>query len=530
MVDPRETGARPAVSAEPPNPGGNLGRAIIGLNAHLVAARQSLGQVRGVSDVQAAIDQLLELKSELEQAESDQLAHLGETRSAQGSITPLNINLDCYVSKSPVMLDCLRAAHAAVESILPTVITGASGCGKKWLARAIHNQKVAPKERPFVYLNLENESADSLRTQLFGSEVTSGHDETRRIPGAVELANGGTLFLDQIANLGLVAQQQLLELMEIGQLRPFISRESINSSFKLIVSTTVALKELVDAGKLSLDLYYGLSGIEVNVPKLADRVPDLDELVQHISQSVAAALGRNTPCFSKEASAKLLSHTWPGNLRELRSVLTFALEADSTQPITADLIRFAGERGQYPIKATEGSSGEPVVHEGAVQEPTPPEGQRTQALVTLVRADIEAHKKNRVPLRDIATYASMCGLAEVSILTTLYNRLGVHDRNYFNKHRPKRNRHGSAGPAVETLDSDQKPRRVLMTIGVGGTAEFVKAVTRAIAAHKAERTPIPALTESCAKAGIKPSTGTTATYTHMTREDRAYYLKYQGRS
>jgi DNA-binding NtrC family response regulator len=220
----------------------------------------------------------------------------------------------------------------ALSERTPVLITGESGVGKAWLARTIH--QLSPRSAgPFVELAAWARGPASLEPELFGTERASETEGRERRPGLVELSAGGTLFLREIGDLPAEIQPRLLRLLETRTFRRLGGSRDLTSDVRIIGATSRDLPALVEAGTFREDLAYRLSVVPFHLPPIRERVREdrlallltlLNELQQEV-EGAPAAIG-------PEALERMLTHVWPGNVREMRNVLERALILARGQP------------------------------------------------------------------------------------------------------------------------------------------------------------------------------------------------------
>jgi transcriptional regulator with GAF, ATPase, and Fis domain len=222
----------------------------------------------------------------------------------------------------------MRTIFGVLERIAPTEATvlleGETGTGKDVLARAI----VELSQRasgPFVVVDCGAVSYSLIESELFGHErgAFTGAVSTRQ--GAFELADGGTVFLDEIGELPLDLQPKLLRVLETKEFRRVGGNKTVKTSVRLIAATKRDLKREVAAGKFREDLYFRLAVVPITVPPLRGRREDIPMLVEHILDVAAAASGMQKLKVVPETMQGLVAHDWPGNVRELRNVLERAI-------------------------------------------------------------------------------------------------------------------------------------------------------------------------------------------------------------
>ena len=212
-----------------------------------------------------------------------------------------------------------KLASIGARSNVPVLIHGESGVGKEVLARAIH--KESGRNGNFVPVNCTSIPRDLAEAELFGYEpgAFTGADKKGR-PGKFEMADNGTVFLDEIGDMPLELQGKLLRVIEDREIWRVGSVKGKKVDFKLVCATNADLKELVNKKAFREDLYYRITGVEIWLPPLRERMEYFDEFITHFLEKHKGDI-----IFSKEAMEALRSYSWPGNVRELERVIEFLI-------------------------------------------------------------------------------------------------------------------------------------------------------------------------------------------------------------
>ncbi len=228
-------------------------------------------------------------------------------------------------------IERLAASHATV------LITGESGTGKELVASAIH--RTSPRgDRPMMCLNCAALSANLLESELFGHErgAFTGADRTRK--GRFELADGGTLLLDEISEMAVPLQAKLLRVLQEGEFERVGSSTTRRADVRVIATTNRDLNEWVSSKRFRADLYYRLNVLPVQVPPLRERVEDIPELVEYFLEQAARGEASSPLRVDPQAMGLLKRYSWPGNIRELENLCCRAATLCMADTVTADLV------------------------------------------------------------------------------------------------------------------------------------------------------------------------------------------------
>jgi len=286
-------------------------------------AAVAIENARLAEDNQRRQREIAELNQRLEAEVVEKEAELATVRARlPADAGNLRHDYDAIIGRSPAMLELLRLLDRAADTALPVVIQGESGTGKELVARALHDN--GPRRGgPFVAVNCGAMPETLLESELFGHVrgAFTGADRDRR--GLFEVASGGTLLLDEVADTSLAMQSKLLRVLQEGEIRRVGDSRTRSVDVRVVAATNRPLDRLVASGELREDLFYRLSVIRVDVPPLRERLEDLPALAEHILSRVAAT-GGDVPQLTRGALARLAAHDWPGNVRELENELARA--------------------------------------------------------------------------------------------------------------------------------------------------------------------------------------------------------------
>ncbi|MBL4771918.1 MAG: sigma-54-dependent Fis family transcriptional regulator [Planctomycetes bacterium] len=237
---------------------------------------------------------------------------------------------------SPAILKSIRMLKRALGSDLTVLLEGESGTGKELFARALHDES-ARKLGPFVAINCGSIPEDLIDSELFGHVAGAFTGAHQKRMGLVQRANGGTLFLDEIGELSLRLQVRLLRVLQERKVRPVGSNDPVPVDIRVIAATNRVLEKEVRKGAFREDLYYRLAEYPIHIPPLRERDGDALLLAEHfLSQHAAESTEGAGLTFSKEARDSIDCYTWPGNVRQLESMVRRAVLLAEGPEITMD--------------------------------------------------------------------------------------------------------------------------------------------------------------------------------------------------
>ncbi len=225
------------------------------------------------------------------------------------------------IGSSPHLLEVLKVIDRVAASDASVLITGESGTGKELIARAIHDNSLR-KDRPLVTINAAAIPRDLVESELFGYEKGAFTGAAGRKAGKFELADGGTVFLDEIGDMPLATQAKLLRVIEQKEFMRVGGAETIRVNVRMVTATNKDLRQEMAEGRFREDLFHRLNLIFIHIPPLRQRREDIPELVQHFLQQKARGL---SIALSGEAMEMLMNYDWPGNIRELDQTIERAV-------------------------------------------------------------------------------------------------------------------------------------------------------------------------------------------------------------
>jgi psp operon transcriptional activator len=235
------------------------------------------------------------------------------------------------IGESQAILGVLEHASRVAPLNRPVLVIGERGTGKELIAARIHflSQRW---DRPFVKLNCAALSESLLESELFGHEAGSFTGATRRRLGRFELANQGSLFLDELASTSDRVQEKILRVIEYGELERVGGNETVQTNVRIIGATNEDLPAMVEQGKFRADLLDRLAFDVITLPPLRERPDDIMPLAEHFAVKMSGELGLALfSGFSSESRQQLLDHPWPGNVRELKNVVERAVYSMTVQ-------------------------------------------------------------------------------------------------------------------------------------------------------------------------------------------------------
>jgi len=249
-----------------------------------------------------------------------------------------NITFDHIIGQSSNFKSAITYAKMAVGSDTNVLLLGESGVGKEMFAQSIHNASNRSKEL-FLAINCAALPRELIASELFGYEdgAFTGARKGGN-PGKFELADQGTMFLDEIGEMPLDMQSSLLRVLENGTIERLGGREPIPVNVRIIAATNKNLLEEVKKGNFRLDLYYRLGVMIINIPSLRDRISDIPEFVEHFIKTIGPKHGKKILSIDDRAMDILLNYDWPGNVRELNNVIERAINISAGNVLTADLL------------------------------------------------------------------------------------------------------------------------------------------------------------------------------------------------
>jgi PAS domain S-box-containing protein len=311
----------------------------------------------------------------------DRLAAEERIRTLTGEMDALRAELDDLHGFDEIVgrSDALRRLLADIERVAAgdttVLITGETGTGKELVARAIHRRSLR-KSMPMIAVNCAAIAANLQESELFGHERGAFTGATQRRDGRFKLADGGTIFLDEVGEMPLDLQAKLLRVLQEGEFDPVGGSRTVKVDVRVIAATNRDLDQLEKEGRFRTDLLYRLNVFPLAVPPLRDRGDDVVLLAESFAQRLARRHGRTAPRLTGDCRARLRRYAWPGNVRELQNVVERAF------------ITSVDGRRLNLARALPDASSSPAIAASPDVEPAAPAGERRILSVTELR-DLE---------------------------------------------------------------------------------------------------------------------------------------------
>ncbi|MGD0966254.1 MAG: PAS domain S-box protein [Candidatus Acidiferrales bacterium] len=292
-------------------------------------------------------------------------------------------NFEEIVGDSPALLATLRKVEQVAPTDSTVLIYGETGTGKELVARAIHNRSVR-KDRPLVKVNCSAISAGLVESELFGHVKGAFTGAIDRRIGRFELADGGTIFLDEIGELPLETQVKLLRVLQEREFEPVGSSRPLRVDVRVIAATNRDLQESIQSGRFRADLFYRLNVFPMEVPPLRERRSDIPKLTKFFLSNYSKKLGKTIEGISQATMDRILGYSWPGNIRELQNIIERAVVLSQ-----GHILELQQELALSPFpRSDQGTADKPteVAHEArlpALQLPTLKEVERRHIVAAL---------------------------------------------------------------------------------------------------------------------------------------------------
>jgi two-component system nitrogen regulation response regulator GlnG len=262
---------------------------------------------------------------------------------------------DLLVGRSPAMQEVYKSIGRVAPQDVTVLIRGESGTGKELVARAIYQHSTRSKG-PFLAVNCAAIAESLLESELFGHEKGSFTGADSRRIGKFEQCSGGTLFMDEVGDMSPMVQSKVLRMLQEQRFERVGGNETIQTNVRIIAATNRNLEEMVSKNEFRSDLFYRLNGFVIKLPALRERPDDVLMLLQHFLGRFSRELGKDVSGISPEALELLLRYPWPGNARELQSVLKRAILQATGPVLIADFLAEDIRHGAVDKSANANSS------------------------------------------------------------------------------------------------------------------------------------------------------------------------------
>lgn len=256
-------------------------------------------------------------------------------QKVQKSAPKAKNNTSGFLGTSKALESVINIADKACKTDASILLLGQSGVGKEVFASYIHKNSPRTK-KPFIAINMAAIPENLIESELFGFEKGAFTDAQEAKAGQFELANGGTLFLDEIGEMPYAVQAKLLRALQEKEVRRLGSSKSIKIDIRVISATNANLTDKIKEGEFREDLYYRLNTIPLSIPPLKERKDEILQIADAMIDINCKKYGFDVKTFSPDAQEQLLAYNWPGNIRELISVVERAVILSEGQEITAD--------------------------------------------------------------------------------------------------------------------------------------------------------------------------------------------------
>lgn len=279
----------------------------------IIVSREITERKKAELELKRALKENIELKQQIE-AEN---IYLKEELKLEGSFNDI-------VGSSKSLKKVLKQVERVAKTDSTVLILGETGTGKELIARAIHNASNR-KDKPMVKVNCSALPAELIESELFGHEIGAFTSAVKRKIGRFELANRGTIFLDEIGDLPLGLQTRLLRVLQESEFERVGGEATIRVNVRVIAATNRDLKQEIVNGNFRQDLYYRLNVFPITCPPLRDRIEDIPVLVNHFVNNYNHKINKKIKAVNQKSIDKLINYKWPGNVRELENVIERAV-------------------------------------------------------------------------------------------------------------------------------------------------------------------------------------------------------------
>ena len=312
-----------------------------GIPTAVIISQDISERKKAEEELRTAFNEIKDLKDRIEQ-ENIYLREEIELEYKHGEI----------VGKSNAIKHVLRQAEQVAETETSILILGETGTGKELLARAIHRMS-SRKNRQMITVNCAALPSTLIESEMFGREKGAFTGALSRQIGRFELADGSTIFLDEIGDLPIELQAKLLRVLHEGEFERLGSTKTLSVDVRVIAATNHDLEQAVREGSFRKDLYYRLNVFPITIPPLRERKDDIPLLVWAFVKEFGKSMGKSIEQIPKKTIDMLQSYSWPGNGRELRNVIERAMILNSGQTFHIDRIRSEDLEAEQPVRLEE---------------------------------------------------------------------------------------------------------------------------------------------------------------------------------
>ncbi|MFL0247563.1 sigma 54-interacting transcriptional regulator [Candidatus Clostridium stratigraminis] len=300
------------------------------INEHIVITNRSpiISNNKAIGAI-GVFQDISELAKKLEQYQEE----LNYYKEELQKHTLKNNHFANIIGSSGSLKEALLIAEKASHSTSTVLIRGESGTGKELIAKAIHNHSKR-KDKPFVRVNCAAIPENLLESELFGYEKGAFTGAAKNKPGKFLLADGGTIFLDEIGDMPRTMQVKLLRVLQEKEFESIGSNETHKVDVRVLAATNRNLEEMLKSGEFREDLYYRLNVISISLPPLRERKEDINLLIEHFINKLSLTLNKKISHIDKEAIQYLQSYNWPGNIRELQNIIERAINLCDNSSLT----------------------------------------------------------------------------------------------------------------------------------------------------------------------------------------------------
>jgi two-component system, NtrC family, response regulator AtoC len=302
--------------------------------------------------IQKPLDSAALLKTVAKALEKQQLTN--ENRRLRRQLQQRR-GVEALIGDSPVMQSVKQLIRQIAPTDVNVLIQGESGTGKEIVADALHDLS-ARRDRPFVKISCAAIPETLLESELFGHERGAFTGASAARPGKFELADGGTLLLDEIAEMSPQLQAKLLRVLQDGSFQRLGGTKEIRGDVRLICATHADIPNAIEEGKFRQDLYYRINTVQMALPPLSERRDDIPLLANHFLHFFADVMNKDVRAIAPPALAQLLAHGWPGNVRELNHVIQRAVALATGGTIDSFTFAPAATGVVKPLPAVDGAS------------------------------------------------------------------------------------------------------------------------------------------------------------------------------